>query len=268
VLRVSPAGYYAWAARKPSQHARGDARLAVVIAAAHERSRKTYGSPRIAAELRAQGERVSRKRIIRLMQRQQLRGRVRRRYRCTTDGNHGQPVAPNHLARDFTATAPNLRWVGDTSEFLVGASRSKLFVAVLLDLHSRFVVGWAISAVNDRALVLRALETAVKRRGRPRGLLHHTDQGSPYACEDYQRRLEELGTVCSMSRRGNCYDNAVSESFFSTLKLELGEHFESYGIAKEQLFDWIEVFYNQQRRHSSIGYRSPAEHERVTRSVA
>lgn len=176
---MSTAGYYAWAAREPSQHARCDARLAVVIAAAHERSRKTYGSPRIAAELRAQGERVSRKRIIRLMQKQQLRGRVRRRYHCTTNSDHGLPVAPNHLAREFVAAASNQRWVGDTSEFLVGDSKSKLFVAVLLDLHSRFAVGWAMSAVNDRALVLRALEMAVKRRGRPHGLLHHTDQGSP-----------------------------------------------------------------------------------------
>ena len=152
------------------------------------------------------------------------------------------------LNQDFTAEAPNQRWVGDTSEFVVGSS-GKLYLAAILDLFSRFVVGWAVSAVNDRHVVIKALEMALKRRGPAAGLLHHSDQGSPYASEDYQVILEARGITCSMSRRGNCFDNAVMESFFSTVKSELGEHFEAYGVAKEELFDYIEVFYNQRRRH-------------------
>ena len=151
--------------------------------------------------------------------------------------------------------------MGDTSEFVVGSS-GKLYLAAILDLFSRFVVGWAVSAVNNSHLVIRALEMAAKRRGPAAGLLHHSDQGSPYASEDYQVMLEARGITCSMSRRGNCFDNAVMESFFSTVKSELNEHFETYGIAKEELFDYIEVFDNQRRRHSTLGQISPATFER------
>jgi transposase InsO family protein len=153
--------------------------------------------------------------------------------------------------------------VGDTTELLVGGG--PLYLAAILDLFSRFVVGWAVSAVNDRHLVIQALEMALKRRCPDVGLLHHSDQGSPYASEDYQQILEARGITCSMSRRGNCYDNAAMDSWFSTLKSELGERFDTYGRAKEQLFDYIEVFYNQQRRHSTLAYASPAEHERTQR---
>ena len=179
--------------------------------------------------------------------------------------DHDQPVAANLLNREFTAAAPNQRWVGDTTELLVDGG-GRLFLAVILDLFSRFVVGWALSAVNDRHLVLRALEMALRHRCPDAGLLHHSDQGSPYASEDYQKVLAARGIKCSMSRRGDCYDNAAMESWFSTLKSELGERFDSYAIAKEQIFDYIEVFYNQQRRHSSLGYASPAEHERAHRA--
>ena len=151
--------------------------------------------------------------------------------------------------------------MGDTTEFVIGES-GKLYLAAILDLCSRFVVGWALSAVNDRHLTLRALEMAIKRRCPDSGLLHHSDQGCTYASEDYQDALEARGIVCSMSRRGNCYDNAVMESFFSSLKFELGEHFDSHGTAKMELFDYIEVFYNQRRRHSTLGQVSPAEYER------
>jgi transposase InsO family protein len=153
---------------------------------------------------------------------------------------------------------------GDTTEFVIGDS-GKLYLAAILDLFSRFIVGWAVSAVNDRHLTIKALDMALKRRGPDVGLLHHSDQGCTYASEDYQTILVAHGIVCSMSRRGNCYDNAVMESFFSTVKSELGEHFDSHGHAKMEVFDYIEVFYNQRRRHSTIGQVSPAEYERRAR---
>jgi transposase InsO family protein len=237
----------------------------VLIREAFERSRQTYGSPRIQAELAAQGIRVSRKRIVRLMQQEGLRARPRRRYRCTTMSEHDQPVAPNLLGQDFGATAPNERWVCDTTELIVPSGR--LFLAAILDLFSRFIVGWALSAVNDRHLVMRALEMAVRRRCPGTGLMHHSDQGSPYASEDYQRVLAQHGIRCSMSRRGNCYDNAAMESWFSTFKSELGERFETYAEAKEKSFDYIEVFYNVQRRHWTLGYLTPAEFERKHREA-
>ena len=267
MLGVSRAGFYAWRARPESRHAQEDRQLVVLIREAHDRSRRTYGSPRVHAELAHQEVRVSRKRVARLMREQGLQARVRRRYRCTTMSEHDQPIAPNLLDRRFHAAAPNERWAGDTTEFQIGES-GKLYLAALIDLYSRFVVGWAVSAVNDRHLVLRALEMALRRR-RPAGeLLHHSDQGSPYASEDYRTALRVAGIECSMSRRGNCYDNAPSESWFSTIKVELSDRFESHASAKELLFDYIEVFYNQQRRHSALGYVSPAEHERTVRREA
>lgn len=260
VLGVSTSGYYAWRGRREPARAREDRRLAVLVRESHDRSRKTYGSPRVHADLGAQGERVSRKRIVRLMQEQGLKARVRRRYRCTTMSDHDQPVAPNLLDRRFEADTPNERWVGDTTELRVGGG-GRLFLAAILDLYSRMVVGWALSAINDRKLAIRALEMALRRRCPDSRLLHHSDQGSPYASEDYQRELAARGITCSMSRRGNCLDNAVAESFFSTFKSELGEEFPSYADAKEQSFDYIEVFYNRHRRHSTLGYLSPADFE-------
>jgi putative transposase len=265
-LGVSRPGFYAWRSRPESAHSRVDRRLAVLVRESHERSRNTYGSPRIHADLRAQGICTSRKRVIRVMQDQELRARVRRRYKCTTMSDHDQPVAPNLLDRRFEAEAPNQRWVSDTTELRIGES-GRLFLAAVVDLFSRFTVGWALSAVNDRHLVIRALEMAIRRRCPDAGLLHHSDQGSPYASEDYQKELGARGITCSMSRRGNCYDNAVAESWFSTFKFELGEKFDSYAQAKEQSFDYIEVFYNQQRLHSSLGYLSPAQFERQNRGV-
>jgi putative transposase len=266
-LRVSRAGFYAWRKRPESAHAVEDRRLRVLVRESHERSKRRYGSPRVHRELRKRGEHVSRKRIVRLMQAEQLVARKRRRYKCTTMSDHDQPVAANLLDRKFEAAAPNQRWVGDTTELYIGPSRSKLYLAAIVDLFSRFVVGWAISAVNDRHLCIKALDMALRRRCPDAGLLHHSDQGSTYASEDYQKELEANGIVCSMSRRGNCHDNAAMESWFSTLKFELGEDFESYGIAKAELFDYIEVFYNQQRLHSSLDYASPAEHERSTQRL-
>jgi transposase InsO family protein len=261
-LGVSRAGYYDWLGRDESARVREDRRLAVLVRESHEKSRKTYGSPRVHADLEAAGEHVSRKRVVRLMQEQGLKARERRRYKCTTMSDHDQPVAPNLLDRRFEADGPNERWVGDTTELRIGGT-AKLFLAAILDLYSRFVVGWALSAVNDRKLVLKALEMALRRRCPDSKLLHHSDQGCTYASEDYQRELSTRGITCSMSRRGNCYDNAAMESWFSTFKSELAEDFESYADAKAQSFDYIEVFYNQQRRHSTLGYMTPAEFERV-----
>ena len=260
-LRVTRSGFYAWQRRPESWHARRDRQFRVLVQASFEASRQRYGSPRVYEDLREQHESVSRKRVVRLMQEDGLVARARKRYTCTTMSDHDQPVAANLLDRQFEAAAVNQRGVGDTTEFVIGDS-GKLYLAAILDLCSRFVVGWALSAVNDRHLTMRALEMAIKRRCPDVGLLHHSDQGCTYASEDYQAALEARGIVCSMSRRGNGYDNAVMESFFSTVKHEVGERFASHGLAKMELFDYIEVFYNQRRRHSTLGQISPAAYER------
>jgi putative transposase len=232
-----------------------------LVHASFEESHHRYGSPRIHADLIEQAIPVSRKRVVRLMQEEGLQARARKRFKRTTMSDHDQPVAANLLNREFAAPAPNQRWVGDTTEFVIGGS-GKLYLAAILDLFSRFIVGWAVSAVNDRHVTIKALEMAVKRRCPDAGLLHHSDQGCTYASEDYQAVLDAHAIICSMSRRGNCYDNAVMESFFSTVKTELREHFDSCGEAKRDLFDYIEVFYNQRRRHSTLGQISPAAYER------
>src|SRR5438128_5667208 len=262
-LRVTRSGFYAWQRRPESTHARDDRRLKVLVRASFEESKHRYGSPRVHEDLLEQDEHVSRKRVVRLMQEDGLQARRRKRYKLTTMSDHDQPVAANLLDRQFEAAAPNQRWVGDTTEFVIGPSGTgKLYLAAILDLFSRFIVGWAVSAVNDRHLTINALEMALKRRCPEIGLLHHSDQGCTYASEDYQVLLAAHGIVCSMSRRGNCHDNAVMESCFSTVKFELADRFDSCGEAKRQLFDYIELFYNQRRRHSTIGQISPAEYER------
>ncbi len=261
-LRVTRSGFYASQRRPESARRQADRRLRVRVRASFDASRRTYGSPRIHRDLLEDHERVSRKRVVRLMQEEGLRARPRKRFKVTTISDHDQPVADNVLNRQFRADRPNQRWVGDTTELVIGAS-GKLYLAAMLDLFSRFVVGWAVSAVNDRHLTMKALDMALKRRCPSAGLLHHSDQGCTYASEDYQAVLAAHGITCSMSRRGNCYDNAVMESLFSTIKHELGERFETPAHAKTALFDFIEVFYNQRRRHSTIGHVSPAAYERA-----
>ena len=184
-LDVSPSGFYAWCRRPESAHGQRDRQLSVLIRASHEASRCRYGSPRVHEDLIEQGVLVSRKRVVRLMQAEGLRGRMRKRFKQTTMSEHDHPVAANVLAQQFVADAPNQRWVADTTEFVIGGSGT-LYLAAVLDLYSRFLVGWALSAVNDRHLVIKALEMALKRRRPAEGLLHHSDQGSPYASEDYQ----------------------------------------------------------------------------------
>jgi putative transposase len=260
-MRVSPSGFYASCRRPESAHTQTDRRLRVLVRASFDESKHRYGSPRVHEDLIEQHEHVSRKRVVRLMQEDGLVARLRKRYKLTTMSDHDQPVAANLLDRRFAADAPNQRWVGDTTEFVIGSS-GKLYLAAVLDLFSRFIVGWAVSAVNDRHLTIKALEMALKRRCPEIGLLHHSDQGCTYASEDYQAVLDARGIICSMSRRGNCYDNAVMESFFSTVKSELADRFDSCGEAKMELFDYVEVFYNQRRRHSTLGQISPAAYER------
>jgi putative transposase len=266
-LDVTPSGFYAWRRRPESTRTREDRRLKILVRASFDGSRRNYGSPRVHEDLIEQQVRVSRKRVVRLMQEEGLKARVRKRYKHTTISDHDQPIADNLLKQTFTAAQPNQRWAGDTTEFVIGTS-GKLYLAAILDLFSRFVVGWAVSVVNDRHLTIKALEMALKRRCPKAGLWHHSDQGSTYASEDYQAILDANGVVCSMSRRGNCYDNAVMESFFSTVKSELGDQFASNGDAKMELFDYIEVFYNQRRRHSTLGQISPAAFERRATQAA
>jgi putative transposase len=259
-LGISRSGYYAYRARPESKRVQEDRRLKVLIHMEHRESRRIYGRPKVFKELKKKGERVSEKRVGRLMREEGLRGKVRRRWALTTDSAHAQPVFENVLDRDFTATAPNQRWVGDIT--YLRTPNGFVYLAVVMDLFSRAIVGWALSAVIDRKLVIAALEEALHRRCPAPGLLHHSDRGCQYASDDYQALLAAKGITCSMSRAGNCWDNAAMESWFGTLKTELGEDFESPAAAKRELFDYIEVFYNRKRTHSSLGYVSPAEFER------
>ncbi len=261
-LRVTRSGFYAWAKRGLSARAKRDVVLRTKLRAFHAASKDRYGRPRLWKDLKEDGEAVSEKRVGRLMREEGLAGKVPKRFKQTTNSQHDDPIAANVLDRDFTAAGPNQRWVGDTTEFVIGDGGAKLYLAAILDLFSRYVVGWAISAVNDRRLTLKALEMAVRRRCPEPGLLHHSDRGCTYTCEDYQVYLATQRITCSMSRRADCYDNAVMESFFATLKKEEADRFSSYSDAKMALFDYIEVFYNQRRRHSTLGQISPARFER------
>jgi putative transposase len=265
-LGVSVSGYYAWRNRAPSQHQQDDAALLKHIRTAYQIGRGVYGSPRIHAVLGQQGVRCSRKRVARLMRQAGMHSlhRPKRRVR-TTDSGHGRPVAPNLLKRDFSADAPNEKWVGD----IVGIRTNEgwLYLAALLDTYSRMIVGWAMSLYRDEALVEAALRMALTRRELPAetALIHHTDRGSQYTADDYLALLKAHRIQVSMSAKGNPYDNAMMESFFSTLRAELTdlERFATQRVARTAVFEFIEVFYNRQRLHSSLGYRSPQAFESI-----
>ena len=268
VLAVSKAGYYAWVARGPSRRARDDAALVTAIQgvhAAHGGLGRTYGSPRVHRELRAQGRRHGAKRIARVMREAGLRATARRRYRVTAQADAGLPVAPNILARQFTVPTANRAWVGDMTYLPTDAG--VLYLAVLLDLASRRVVGWAMRHTMDEGLVQDALAMALEQRQPAPGLLHHTDRGSQYAATDYRGVLTEQQMVASMSRKGNCWDNAVAESFFATLKRELADTmpWRTRDAARMAVFHYIESWYNPRRRHSALGYLSPVEYEHQLR---
>jgi putative transposase len=261
VMAVSTSGFYASQVRPVSAHARRDHDLAEKVSAAHHASKRRYGSPRVHAELKADGHRVGRKRVARLMREKKLAVRIRRRFRTTTDSRHKFPIAPNLLARDFTAEAPNQSWVTDIT--FLWTKQGWLYLAVILDLFSRRVVGWATSQNVDRHLALAALDMALIQRRPLSGLVHHSDRGSTYASDDYQKALQARGFECSMSRKGDCWDNAVAESFFSTLKREMEniDALETRAAATLSVREYIEGFYNIQRRHSAINYNSPIEFE-------
>ena len=262
VLGVSPSGYYAWRARRPSLRQTQDAALLLEIRRIHQRSRATYGSPRIHAELRAHGQRSNHKRIERLMRQQGIRARNARRFRRTTEVSPHLPVAPNRLKQQFNPSTVNQVWTADIT--YLDTAEGWLYLATVLDLYSRRVVGWAMAEHMEARLVCDALDMAFTQRHPTSGLLHHSDQGRQYASAEYQALLAAHGVACSMSRRGNCYDNAVHESFFGTLKSECAEtRFPSRTVARQCVFEYIEVWYNRQRRHSTLGYLSPAEFEQV-----
>ncbi len=261
-LHVSRSGYYAWAGRKVSARAQADAELTARIAAAHTRRRRTYGAPRVHAELRAAGVRCARKRVARLMRAAGLVGCHRRRRTRTTIAEPTHVPAPNRIARDFTAPRPNRLWLGDST--YVATHEGWLYLAVLLDAHSRRVVGWAMADHLRTELALDALTMALRARHPGAGLVHHTDRGSQYTAAAYQATLVTHGVTCSMSRAGECLDNAVAESFFATLKAELVDTraWPTRAAARLAIFAWIEVWYNRQRRHSTLGYLTPVAHER------
>ena len=261
VLVVSRGGFYAWLERAPSRRAQTDARLRVAIRAIHAESRRSYGSPRIHRELRAQGQRHGRKRIARLMRVEGLRAKRSRRYRVTTRRDATHPAAPNTLGRQFAVREVNRVWAGDVTA--CWTEEGWLYLAALLDLGSRRVVGWATSGTVDQTLTQRALRRALVQRQPAAGLLHHSDRGTPYTAAEYQAALRAAHVVVSMSRPGDCWDNAVLESFFATLKTELVHEarWATRAEATAALATYIEGWYNRRRRHSTLDYLSPAEYE-------
>ena len=260
-LQVSPAGFYASRGRPPSARAIATAQLTMTITAIHRESRGTYGSPRVFEDLQARAIPCSRKRVARLMRAAGLESKRPRPFRLTTQSDHGMAVAPNVLDRQFAVRRPDQAWVGDVTAMPTG--EGWLYLAVLLDLGSRRVVGWAMDATPDRGLVSTALRRALDARRPGAGLLHHSDRGSVYASGEYRAQLDARGITVSMSRIGNCWDNAVAESFFATLKTELAHHerWRTRAAATDAIADFIECWYNRQRRHSSLGYVSPVEYE-------
>ena len=261
VLKVSPSGYYAWLWRVPSKREIDDARLIDRIRSIYEATGETYGVRRIHRQLLAGGESCSRNRVARLMRSCDIKARRRCKYRVTTDSKHNFPVAENLLAREFFSAGPNQVWASDIT--YIWTMEGWLYLAAVIDLHSRMVVGWSMSERIDRGLVLDALSMAVGRRAPGAGLIHHSDRGCQYASNDYQAALRQHKMLCSMSRKGDCWDNAVAESFFSTLKTERVHHrlYRSRAEARRDIFGYIEVFYNRVRLHSTLGYLSPAQFE-------
>ena len=265
-LDVSPSGYYAAQQRPPSARAQRDTAVLRRLQVLHAESRRTYGRPRLLRALRHEGIRVGDRRVRRLMHVGALVARGRRRYRVTTDSGHQEPLAPNQLARAFTVTRPNRVWASDITA--LWTTEGWLYLAVVLDLASRRVVGWAAQSTMDTSLPLAALRRALARRAVRPGLLHHSDRGVQYASTRYQELLRQYGLRVSMSRKGNCWDNSVVESFFSTLKTELQPStWETRAEAHRTLTAYIDDFYNTRRLHSTLGYRSPADFEAALKAA-
>lgn len=262
-LMVSPQGYHQWNKRAKGREARlvSERALRDRICIVHAVSRQAYGRVRVGVELRSQGEIVNEKRIGRLMKMDGLRAKASLKFKATTDSRHSHPVAPNTLDRDFTAAVPNQKWVGDIT--YIWTQEGWLYLAVVIDLFSRRVVGWSLRERMTSELVCEAMRMAVTTRGCVADVLCHFDRGSQYASDIFQLLLKSFGFTCSMSRKGNCWDNAVAESFFHSLKVEAvhGQTFRTRDEARAAIFDWLECFYNVSRRHSALGYLAPAEFE-------
>ena len=262
VLQVSRSGYYAWRRRPVSGREMANQKLTQQIEEIHQQSRQTYGSPRIQAELADQGVKCGPNRVARLMQEAELQAKQSRQFKVTTtDSAHNYPVAPNLLARNFQANRANEKWLADIT--YIPTAEGWLYLAAVMDLYSRRIVGWAMGESLERGLPLAALQMALDTRQPLPGLLHHSDRGSQYASDDYQAVLTKSQMQVSMSRTGNCYDNAPMESFFGTLKTELVYHchYATRAEAKTAIFEYIELFYNRFRRHSALGYQSPVVFE-------
>ncbi len=262
VLKQSRSGYYAWCNRLASRRTQENAILSHQIQQIYDTSRQSYGSPRIQAALVAQGWSISRQRVVRLMAKLGISARSKRKFKVTTDSKHAWPIAENLLDRDFTTTEPDRVWVADMT--YIWTTEGWLYLAVIIDLFSRRVVGWSMAEHMRTEVVLTALEAALgQRQPAPSGLLFHSDRGSQYASSHYQEALQQATIRVSMSRRGNCWDNAVAESFFGTLKTELihPRIFSTRTVARTVIAEWIEVFYNRQRLHSTLGYLSPVQFE-------
>lgn len=261
VLSVSRSGYYSWRQRKPSRRSTEDQRLGARIIKSHAESGETYGSPRVLRDLKDEGERISRKRVARLMRQNKLFSKHRRKYRLTTNSDHKFPVARNLLERNFDAEYPDQKWVTDIT--YIPTAEGWLYLAVVIDLFSRRVVGWSMSSRLERELAIEALKMALGGRKPESGLVHHSDRGSQYASNEYRELLQAEQILVSMSRSGNCWDNAVAESFFKTLKVERtnDRRYQTRQEATVDVFQYIEVFYNRKRRHSAIEYFSPVDFE-------
>lgn len=273
-MQVTRSGFYAWKDRKlqaPSSRQKENETLLIRIGQSFKDSKETYGSPRILRDLKAEGFRCGRNRVARLMRQAGLRAVVAPKFQVTTDSKHSLPLAENLLDRDFGAAEANRKWAGDIT--YIWTREGWLYLAIVLDLFSRRIVGWSMQANLEHSLVLKALGSAICQRQPDAGLVHHSDRGSQYASADFQQALCEQSITCSMSRKGNCWDNAPVESFFGTLKQELVHRhdFVTREAARQEIFNYIEVWYNRKRRHSSLGYISPAafeEQERVGATVA
>ena len=261
VLTVSRSGYYAWRSRPPSDRAQANVQLAVDVHRIFDEHKGRAGAPRITNQLRMEGKRVGKNRVASVMQDEQLRAKAARKYKATTNSNHKLPVAPNLLEQDFTASAPNQKWVSDIT--YIATDEGWLYLAVVLDLYSRLMVGWSMAERMTTELVSDALTMALWRRKMPKGVIVHSDRGSQYCSAAYQRLLRNNRLVCSMSKKGDCYDNAAMESWNHSLKVEAihGERFATREMAKAQVFEYIEVYYNRKRLHSTIGYLSPEAFE-------
>jgi putative transposase len=257
MLSIERSGYYAWLKRKPSKRQQANEALDKKIISIFDKHKNRYGAPRITDDLHDKGEICGKNRIARRMKHLGIKAKAKKKFKVTTDSAHNLPVAPNLLNRDFVAQAPNLKWCGDIT--YIWTDEGWMYLAVVIDLYSRAVIGWSIQSTMSRELVCDALMMALWRRGFPRGVLFHSDRGSQYCSSDFQKMLNTYGFICSMSRKGNCWDNAIAESFFHSFKVELihAEQYTTRGAAKQSVFQYIEVYYNRVRRHSAIGSIAP-----------